>query len=258
MSKRTPTMAPRQDAVDEVEGPPSWRQEREMLLEMLAQQQRVAQAGLITSGLAHDVRNHVMVLSGSADLALTSNDPRQWQEALEQIKARCRDLSEVTNAFLGFVRRRRANGHDVFRIGDAVKQACVLAAPLAAAHRVSIKRDVIGEFVVTGESRLLVQALLNLVSNAVRACEPGNGEVSIAVAPLMGRLCRIEVCDNGPGIPEDVRRRLFRPFATGNAHRGGTGMGLFIVRQAIRRLGGSIRVSTSPRGTRFQIDFPAP
>ena len=246
------------ELVREGDGPASWRQEREMLLEMLAQQQRVAQAGLVTSGLAHDVRNHVMVLSGSADLALTSNDPRQWQEALEQIKERCRDLSEVTSAFLSFVRRQRVNEHEAFRVGEAVKQACVLASPLAGEHRVNLKHSVIGEFVITGESRLLVQALVNLVSNAVRACDGGQGEVSIVVAPMMGRLCRIEVCDNGPGIPEDVRRRLFRPFATGNANRGGTGMGLFIVRQAVRRLGGSIRVRTSPRGTRFQIDFPTP
>lgn len=258
MSKRMTERSTSPLAGTETEPPPTWRQEREMLLEMLAQQQRVAQAGLITSGLAHDVKNHIFVLSGSAELALSSNDPRQWQEALERVRDRCQDLSEVTNAFLSFVRRKKANAHEVFKVGDVVKQACLLANPLVHQSRATLTSNVIGEFIVAGEGRLLVQALVNLISNAVRACEGGTGEVSVIVAPVMGRLCRIEVCDNGPGIPEDVRRRVFRPFATGNAHRGGTGMGLFIVRQAIRRLGGSIRVRTSPRGTKFQIDLPTP
>nr|MDJ0974683.1 ATP-binding protein [Planctomycetota bacterium] len=68
---------------------------------------------------------------------------------------------------------------------------------------------------------------------------------------------RIEVEDNGPGIPGHLRRRIFRPFVTGDAKDGGRGVGLFIVRQAVRRLGGSIRVESGPKGTRFGIDLPA-
>jgi signal transduction histidine kinase len=65
------------------------------------------------------------------------------------------------------------------------------------------------------------------------------------------------VIDDGPGIPDDMRGRLFRPFATGHRDTGGRGLGLFVVRQAIRKLGGSIRVETSSSGTTFRLEFPS-
>ena len=228
-----------------------------MLLEMLAQQQRVAQMGLITSGLAHDVKNHIFVLMGNADLALCSANPQEWRDALTRIKERCRELSDVTNAFLGFVRRNQTSASESFDVSQAVRQACSLAQPLARQVRVEIAGDVPTGFRVAGEPRLLIQALLNLISNALRAIDDDQGQITVSAIGLPGKAtCRIEVRDTGPGIPEVIRRRLFRPFATGHPERGGTGMGLFIVRQAVRRLDGSIRVRTSPRGTQFQIDLP--
>ena len=68
--------------------------------------------------------------------------------------------------------------------------------------------------------------------------------------------CRVTIRDNGPGISDQMRGRLFRPFASGTDSEGGNGLGLFIVRQNIRRLGGTIRVRSSNAGTAFEINLP--
>jgi len=109
---------------------------------------------------------------------------------------------------------------------------------------------------VRGERNLIVQALVNLISNAVKACAPVSGQVTVRTAVLPDSHVRVEVSDNGPGIPLEVRQRLFRPFATSRRSGEGTGLGLFIVRQAVRKLGGRLRLSTSQRGTTVRVDLP--
>ena len=99
-----------------------------------------------------------------------------------------------------------------------------------------------------------IQVLTNVLSNAVRFSSAGD-VVKVSVNRHAGCL-RVAVADCGPGIPEKVRRRLFRPFATSREDGNGNGLGLFIVRQTVRKLGGQIRMTTSSEGTTFWIDLP--
>ena len=104
---------------------------------MLAQQQRVAQAGLVTAGMAHDINNHVQMISGSAYLALMSERPEEWRQALENVQEQCREIAETTRTFLSFVRRRETFGETSFSASEAVDQARRLVAPLAAKHAIA-------------------------------------------------------------------------------------------------------------------------
>jgi len=92
----------------------------EMLMELLTQQQRVAQAGLVTAGLAHDVDNHVQIIIGSAYLASRRANPEDWKSALSKIQEQCVALTETTRAFLGFVRRSDTVGKSEFDIAQVV------------------------------------------------------------------------------------------------------------------------------------------
>ena len=105
----------------------------------------------------------------------------------------------------------------------------------------------------------LAQALTNLISNAVKFSPPG-GTVRIALAPH-GDMARISVIDQGPGVPEAFRPRLFRRFAQADSssRRGqpGTGLGLAITKGLIERQGGSVRLDTETRnGATFHVDLP--
>lgn len=235
----------------------AWEREREMLLELLAHQQRVAQAGLVTAGLSHDIKNHVHVLMGVAGLALKSSDPQRWRSALDLIEQQCHDLSDTATAFLHFVRRGEDDPETSFETAVVVEQTGRLVETLAKSRCVQLTWSVVESGLVRGHSRLAIQAIVNLVSNAIRACSKSRGAVEISASVPLAGICRISVADDGPGIPEPIRAELFRPFVGASGPEGGHGLGLFIVRQTVRKLGGSIKVRTSPQGTTFHIDLPA-
>jgi signal transduction histidine kinase len=99
------------------------------------------------------------------------------------------------------------------------------------------------------------RALVNVIRNAVEAME-GMGRVEVRAQPA-GPLVRIEVADNGPGIPPAIRDRVFEPFVTAGK-RGGTGLGLAIVKRVVESHGGHVTFQTeSGVGTRFILDLPA-
>ncbi len=235
----------------------AWGRERERLLELLAQQQRIAQAGLVTAALAHDTNNELQVMSGTAALALSADDPDEREAALRLIMDRSMVLADTMRAFLAFVKRRDMEEGGDFLLSDVVGQTSGLAHPLAKTHGVSVTWDVVEDARILGELRVANQAVLNLVSNAIRACSENGGRVVVTVSRPSPGLARIVVTDDGPGIVDEVRRSLFRPFATGNEKTGGTGLGLFIVRLAVRRMNGTIRLLTSTKGSTFRIDLPA-
>ncbi len=254
-SSVAPSAAGSEDLAERVR---SLEAKNEMLLELLTQQQRVAQAGLVTAGLAHDVNNHIQIISGSAYLAARRDNPDDWKSALDKIQEQCLALTETTRAFLGFVRRRDALEQSEFEIAQVVDETRRLGQSLARHHGVELAVDATQACgTLRGERRLAIQALVNLVSNGVRACSGREGaRVAIAVSQPTAGTCRVAIRDNGPGIPDHVRGSLFRPLASGSLSEGGNGLGLFIVRQNIRRLGGSIRVRTSSAGTVFEINLP--
>ena len=101
----------------------------------------------------------------------------------------------------------------------------------------------------------LQQAITNLTQNAVDAVDKG-GHVWIRTRPE-ARSVRIEVADDGPGIPRDALARIFTPFFTTKAVGKGMGLGLTITRQVIKQHGGTLEVDSTPgQGTTFTIRIP--
>ena len=119
---------------------------------------------------------------------------------------------------------------------------------------------------VLGNRDLLVQLFLNLVKNAVEATEDGSGTIVLSTRYQVGlKLSEpdggrrylplmISVQDNGPGIPESMRHRLFDPFASGKP--GGKGLGLALVAKIVADHGGLIELASEPRRTQFRVLLP--
>ena len=194
--------------------------------------------------------------NGNAFLATRSDDPEEWRAALETIQESCQDLADLTRAFTNLLKRRDVVSSSRFSLSHVAEQVGRLIRPLARERSVEFETLVLTDGEVEGEVRLAIQAVLNLATNAVRACSAGSGLVELQVRRKSRKLGRIQVRDNGCGIPEDVRRSLFRPLLTGGSAREGHGLGLFVVRQAVRRLNGCIRLFTSQEGTTFNLDVP--
>jgi signal transduction histidine kinase len=121
-----------------------------------------------------------------------------------------------------------------------------------------------GALTVEGDEDLLHRAIFNLTLNAVQAT-PANGEVRVEVSLLDGEgapfgaafesgSIAIRVSDDGPGIPPDIRERLFHPFFT--TKPGGSGLGLAVVHRAIEAHRGLVFFDSAGRGTRFTVIVP--
>jgi signal transduction histidine kinase len=107
--------------------------------------------------------------------------------------------------------------------------------------------------VVTGDAHAVSRALTNLVGNAV-AHGGGAGQIRVVVGA--GRT--IEVADEGPGVPADLRPRLFEPFSRAGSSAEGCGLGLHLTREIMRAHGGEVELVPAPRGATFRLAFAAP
>jgi signal transduction histidine kinase len=108
--------------------------------------------------------------------------------------------------------------------------------------------------VITSDGDRVLQVVGNLISNAFEAT-PDGGTVSLELAQRNGSV-HVSVEDSGPGIPEEKRERLFRPFVSETG--GGTGLGLAIAKELSTALGGSLELrSEVGKGSRFELVLPA-
>jgi signal transduction histidine kinase len=121
--------------------------------------------------------------------------------------------------------------------------------------------DASGSVFVAGETRLLHRALRNLLENARRY---GGGDIEVSLRSVpgpAGTRAEIRVCDRGPGVPPEMRERIFEPFfrMPGHAEQdGGVGLGLALVKQIAERHGGSVRCEAREGGgSSFVIELPA-
>jgi len=111
------------------------------------------------------------------------------------------------------------------------------------------------DFAVEADREQLFRVILNLVRNAAEALAVQGGVIAVSAMREGGRV-RIDIADNGPGVPQAVREKLFEPFASA-ARSGGSGLGLAIARELTRGHGGDlVLVSTGPEGTVFRIALP--
>jgi signal transduction histidine kinase len=107
-----------------------------------------------------------------------------------------------------------------------------------------------------GESRSVIQVLVNLIGNAVRHSSPGTA-VTISFRNSAGS-ARVHVADEGPGIPPEHQARIFEPYETGAPAGDGIGLGLAIARRLARGMGGDIELESAPgKGSRFTLVLPA-
>lgn len=214
--------------------------------------QRLATLGRALSGVAHDIRSPLTIISANTEL-LASN-PSEVESRSKSILSAIDEVNELINGLIALAGGR----------GQVFRQAIDLAT-LEPIFRERLERACQSRKVAltikvgTGSADLdlmrVKRIVHNLGRNAVDAMSQGGSLViDVRTAP---DLVTITVTDSGHGLPEIVQRNLFQPFVT-YAKDGGSGLGLYIVHRCVLELGGQIRVETSAgRGTTFTVDLPA-
>jgi PAS domain S-box-containing protein len=238
----------------------------------LATQDRLAAVGQLAAGIAHEVNNPLAYASTNLHLLR-----RDWSKVADELRDRTGpearaflgEAEEVFDEALEGVNRAIAIVRDVTsfaRGGDEGRVPCDLRTLLEHALRFARPQIARGIRVevdhgelppVSGAPRELEQVFLNLILNAAQALG-GTGRIGLRTLRDGGHAV-VVVEDDGPGIPADQMGRIFDPFFTTKAVGEGTGLGLAVSHEIVRRHGGEFRVVSRPgEGTRFEARLPLP
>ena len=220
--------------------------------------QRLAAMGEMAASLAHQLRTPLATaLLYSSNLAqpeLSDAARRRFAgKAAEQLKRLERLIQDVL-----LFARGESIGRDVIAAASFIDDAAQTMAPLCREKNVTFAvHCAVGDSIIKGSRKALAGALLNLLENAVQACEGRNAagaEVSLN-AIASGQQLRVSVRDSGGGIAPEARERMFEPFFTTRGQ--GTGLGLAIALGVARAHGGSIEISSTPgEGSEFILLLP--
>jgi signal transduction histidine kinase len=156
----------------------------------------------------------------------------------------------------GFTQLDKAPVAQPVDVGKGLRDAMIVLRSKATAKSVSLKAEVDPELPpVQGMGAELNQIWANLIDNALDAVGTG-GQVEVTARGQNGRVV-VEVTDNGPGIPAEIRERIFDPFFSTKDVGKGVGLGLDIVRRSVERHDGEIEVESQPGRTVFRVVLPA-
>ena len=209
---------------------------------------------MLTKSLAHEIRTPLSVLRAGAEVlvrspAIAGRD--REREVSEMLQAEVERLARLVDDLLVFGRPSPPLVRDM-DLHDVASEALDLLAHPAAEAGVTLRLS--GEAVpLRGDPDQLRQVALNLVSNAIRACESG-GTVTVRT-DAEDRMAVLEVEDDGRGIEPERLEEIWQPLVT--THRSGSGLGLPIVKQLVEAHEGHVEVASTPgEGTRMGVRLP--
>ncbi|GMV90526.1 MAG: hypothetical protein AMXMBFR82_03040 [Candidatus Hydrogenedentota bacterium] len=231
--------------------------ENAQLHQELVETERLSAIGQATAGLGHCVKNMLVGIKGGAefvDLALETNEMKYIQKGWPLIRRSVDRIEDLVLNLLTYSRHQRGErtNTDLNLLIDEIKDTVAAQAALA---KVTVKVEKSELRPLPLDSLGVYRAILNLVSNAIDACEENGGEVTIRTRSDDTHYC-VDVQDNGCGIPDEMYDRLFTAFATTKGSRG-TGLGLACSQKIIREHGGTITfASKRGKGSTFTIAIP--
>ncbi len=222
---------------------------QEGLRAALRERARLAELGAAMARINHDLRNILATAQLVSDSVSASADPAVKRVAPTLIGAIDRAIRLCSETLRFAAGTPETPQKAAFPLAPLVGE---LFAELAVGGGRTLENRVDPVLAVTADRGQLYRVLANLVRNAIEA---GARRVAVTAAPAQDSV-RIDVSDDGPGLPARARERLFQPFA-GSARSGGTGLGLAIARELIRGHGGELAlVSTGAAGTVFRLTLP--
>ena len=221
----------------------------------LQQKDRLATLGTAVSKISHDLRNILATAQLISDRIANSTDPDVRRVTPTLVRAIDRAVDLCSNT-LSFVSTPDGNVHRMpFDLSDLAEDVG-LSMGLSGEGEIKWCNEVGAPFPITADRQQVFRALLNIGRNAVEAIQStgdhANGTVSVRAERKDGTVF-VDVIDDGPGVPEELRKRLFEAFVK-SERKGSTGLGLVIARDIARAHDGEVRlIKSGPEGTQFRV-----
>ena len=220
------------------------------------------QRDLFFAMMNHELRNALTGVYGWAERLVRRKTPEISEQAAREVYEAADHTIVLLNNFLDLMRLDAGKVRPVFRdveVRGALQRAISTSEPAATAKRVRLELRVNGTAVTLRTDPMrLEQILLNLLTNAIRH-SPDGGAIEVSANPESAHTM-FAVIDHGPGVPPELRERIFEPFERFDPHSGlGTGLGLPVSRRLAAALGGSLTVEETPGGgATFNLKIPSP
>jgi PAS domain S-box-containing protein len=234
-------------------------QERHQIREQMAQAERLASIGQLSSGIAHEINNPLGVILGYTQLMLRAEPPdSERRKDLKTIEKHVRHCKSIVEDLLNFARRSEPKKEKV-DVHKTIEDVLNFIGQHAGSGRIEIQTRFDPQVPpLMMDEKKIKQVLINLLMNARHAVgRAGTIRVSTALRPST-RQVEIEVSDTGYGIEERHLKHIFDPFFTTKPTGEGTGLGLSVSYGIVKKHGGDIRVeSRSGEGSTFTVVLPA-
>jgi signal transduction histidine kinase len=231
-----------------------------VLQERARQNERLAELGTLTGGLAHEIKNPLSTIQLNLQLLLEDVRPEdpvygRLANRIATVQREGSRLKEILDDFLRFAGKIEAKREPV-ELHSLLDELVDFMTPQAQLQRVQVRlMKEAPPVYAAADPRLLKQAILNLMLNGLQAMGDTGGELILS-ASRDGSECRIDVTDTGKGMSPEIRQKIFQAYYS--LRKGGTGLGLAMARRIIDEHGGRIRVcSEEGKGSVFSVYLPA-
>jgi len=218
--------------------------------------ERLATIGRMASSISHDLRHSLAAVVANAEFLCESKlTPMDREDLYAEIRVAVNQMTEMIDSLLEFSRTRESLRPSYGDVRSTVERAIQGVRAHPEFQRIRIHISSAGLTEGWFDSKKLERALLNLLLNACEAVPTDSGTIDVNLRRI-GEKLEVRITDNGPGIADAVRERLFDPFVS-HGKENGTGMGLTVVQKIMQDHGGDVIVEqTSTEGTTFRIDIP--
>ena len=218
-----------------------------------ANAERLSTTGQMVSGIVHEIKNPLTSISGFAQVIEESVEDPMIKKHTRTIMEETERLNKLARDLLGYAKVQKLELERI-RVKSLVENVYEKLGPKLKSKLVTPKMDIPETLPpVYGDKDRLTQVFINLVSNSVEAMKQSGGKIEIS-AERDGDKIIIRCLDNGSGIPKEMKEKLFMPFVSGK--KGGTGLGLALVKKIIEDHEGEITLGAVELGTEFIIKLP--
>lgn len=225
------------------------------LLEASLHQEKLAELGRLTAGIAHEIRNPLAIIGYALELLCRDGELTEFQlEMAEKIEMEIERLDTLTDGLLSFSSAREGHRRLV-ALNDLVEDILRLIRFELQRQSIVLETEFAELPLVEADPNKLKQVVINLLMNAAQAMN-GEGRIMLRTA-CCGNGVELVISDNGPGIPGELLPSIFDPFFTTKPEGSGTGLGLYLCRNIVREHGGEIIVESLPgNGATFRVRLP--